>query len=382
MDDVAAYARAALATDQRSDGASLDFALLGLFGEAGSLLAEVKKRQRDAASHVGYHRAVREEIGDVLWYLAVVADRAGSGLADVCRPEGSLSGAAAAFSAIRPAAAAGNAASTHSLEDRLLGLAGQVGALVNDHRAGNHAADRALVVARLRSIMVAVADAAAEAGVALPDAAAANLDKVASRWPTPAQRIPIPLFDKGFPEEERLPRRLEIEVFERTGPMGGSYVFQRINGVNVGDRLTDNIRKEDGYRFHDVFHYAYAAVLGWSPVLRSLLKLKRKSQPEIDEAEDGARAAIIEEGISTWVFGQGKRVDHFEGLCPGQMRYDLLKTVRQFAEGFEVHACPPWMWEEAILQGHDAFRFLLRERSALVTVDLDRRTLGHGPLRR
>ncbi len=44
---VAGYAARALATDQRSDGASLNFALLGLFGETGSLLSEVKKKQRD-----------------------------------------------------------------------------------------------------------------------------------------------------------------------------------------------------------------------------------------------------------------------------------------------------------------------------------------------
>ena len=42
--------------------------------------------------------------------------------------------------------------------------------------------------------------------------------------------------------------------------------------------------------FHDVFHLAYAAVLGWSPTTRALLKIKRKSRPEIDENEDGARA--------------------------------------------------------------------------------------------
>lgn len=382
MDDVAAYAGAALATDQRSDGASLEFALLGLFGEAGSLLAEVKKRRRDAASHVGYHDAVREEIGDVLWYMALVAHRAGSGLAEVCWAEGGMNRGSATFSAMQPVATTDAGAPTRLLEGRLLDVAGQVGALVNDQRAGNHSVDGALAVARLRSIMATVAVAAAEAGVTLADAAAANLQKTASRWPTTAQRVHTPLFDEGFPEEERLPRLLEVEVFERAGPSGGSWVFQRINGVNVGDRLTDNIREEDGYRFHDVFHYAYAAVLGWSPVLRSLLKLKRKSRPEIDEAEDGARASIIEEGVSTWVFGQGKRVGHFEGLGLGQMRYDLLKTVRQFAEGFEVYACPPWMWEEAILQGHDAFRFLLRERAALVTVDLERRVLTHGPLRR
>ena len=77
----------------------------------------------------------------------------------------------------------------------------------------------------------------------------------------------------------------------------------------MGDRLTDNILEPDDYRFHDVFHYAYTAVLGWSPVMRALFKLKRKSQPKIDEAEDGARALLIEEGIATWIFGQAKKLE-------------------------------------------------------------------------
>lgn len=60
------YAAQALSTDQGSDGGSLAFPLLGLFGETGSLLSEVKKKQRDRASYVGYAAAVVEELGDVL----------------------------------------------------------------------------------------------------------------------------------------------------------------------------------------------------------------------------------------------------------------------------------------------------------------------------
>jgi len=37
------YAAQALTTDQRSDSGSLIFPLLGLFGETGSLLSEVKE---------------------------------------------------------------------------------------------------------------------------------------------------------------------------------------------------------------------------------------------------------------------------------------------------------------------------------------------------
>ena len=44
---VEGYAAQALSTDQRSDEGSLVFPLLGLFGETGSLLSEVKKKQRD-----------------------------------------------------------------------------------------------------------------------------------------------------------------------------------------------------------------------------------------------------------------------------------------------------------------------------------------------
>ena len=66
----------------------------------------------------------------------------------------------------------------------------------------------------------------------------------------------------------------------------------RCNGVNFGDRLTDNIEDPDWYRYHDIFHFAYMVHLAWSPVIRALLHCKRKSQPKIDEAQDGARAII------------------------------------------------------------------------------------------
>ena len=163
--------------------------------------------------------------------------------------------------------------------------------------------------------------------------------------------------------------------------MGGQvYVFQQCNGVNIGDRLTDNALEPDDYRFHDVFHYAYCAVLTWSPVARALLRLKRKSDPQIDEAEDGARAILIEEGIASWIFGQAKRLDFFEDMKAGDLSFDILKTVRQFVSGYEPAQCPLWLWEEAILQGFDAFRFLRRKRRARLRIDMASRRLIVGDL--
>src|SRR6267154_91900 len=58
---------------QGTDG--VHFALLGLFGEVGSVLSELKKKQRDQDCYFAYRNSVTEEFGDVLWYFANVASR-------------------------------------------------------------------------------------------------------------------------------------------------------------------------------------------------------------------------------------------------------------------------------------------------------------------
>jgi hypothetical protein len=62
--------------------------------------------------------------------------------------------------------------------------------------------------------------------------------------------------------------------------------------------LTDNSRRVDAYRFHDAIHMGFMAVLGWSPTMRAALRLKRKSDQQTDECEDGARAIFAEEGLA------------------------------------------------------------------------------------
>jgi hypothetical protein len=58
------YQTKAIRTDRtRKSGAELDLTVLGLVGETGSLLSEVKKKQRDSRSYLGYEDAVTEEMG-------------------------------------------------------------------------------------------------------------------------------------------------------------------------------------------------------------------------------------------------------------------------------------------------------------------------------
>lgn len=376
---VASYAERAAKTDLGADKRSLSFPLLGMFGETGSLLSEVKKKQRDHASYLGYSAAVVEELGDVLWYLNAVARRGGIRLSAIAA---SLRGdwddwtqddASLTFEALQPDLIQRTGAPTPKFEATLLALAGDVGALMSDHHAGRLQGHRDALAVRLVTILRHLLQASNEAGVTLEAAAVKNLAKIFDRWPD-SRRYPE-AFDGAADPDEQLPRKLVVDLFEKT--VGGeAFVFQRCNQLFIGDRLTDNAHEPDDYRFHDVFHFAHVAVLGWSPVIRALLRLKRKSDPKLDQAEDGARAILIEEGITTWIFKQAEPLDFFARLKPGELPLDMLKYIRQFVGGYEAERCPLWLWEDAILQGYAAFRFLREHRRGRVTLDFDARRLS------
>lgn len=380
---VAAYAAQAARTDRGADGRSLSFPLLGLFGETGSLLSEVKKKQRDQASYLGYASAVVEELGDVLWYLAAVARRGDirfSALARHILNGGTAWGAedeTVTFEALEPELLERTGAPTPRFEATLLALAGDVGALLAEHADSKVAQDQAALAQRLVGILRRLLVASNEAGVTLEAAAVKNLAKIFDRWPD-VRTYPEP-FDAAVDPDEQLPRRLVVDIFEKT--VGDeAFVFQRCNALFIGDRLTDNAHEPDDYRFHDVFHFAHVAVLGWSPVIRALLRLKRKSVPKLDAAEDGARAILIEEGITTWIFRQAQPLNFFVGLRAGELPLDMLKHIRQFVTGYEAEQCPLWLWEDAILQGYEAFRFLRENRRGRLTLDFQARRLSIEPL--
>src|SRR6185437_10946042 len=74
--DLRDYQHQALKTDQmagRED--TLIVPLLGLAGEAGTLISEYKKFLRDGEAHRLHKDRVGEELGDLLWYLANVASK-------------------------------------------------------------------------------------------------------------------------------------------------------------------------------------------------------------------------------------------------------------------------------------------------------------------
>lgn len=372
----------------RSNRAGIDglrFVLLGLFGEVGSLLSELKKKQRDKDAYIAYHDSVIEEFGDVLWYFSSAALRAGLDLSVIAQRVAARledwdyhgrSGAKTFADLQKRQAAFTGPLATEIVEQRLIALAGKVGLLVEDFASGRIVSNRDVLSADLVEIFRALLVAADDADVSLEDAARRNIAKTLSRWPTVQEWGP--LFDESFDTDEQLPRRIEI-VFKEKNIGGRTYVVQQCQGVTIGDRLTDNRSEPDDYRFHDVFHLAYAAILGWSPTLRAIFKVKRKSRSEIDENEDGARARLIEEGVSAWIFNHAMRNQHFRSVS--SIDYGVLKAVREFVRGYEVESRPLWQWERAILEGFRVFRELRTHRGGTVIADLSSHSISFEPPR-
>src|SRR5947209_13452876 len=79
------YQKQAILTNrvQGDDLKSIMVPLLGLAGEAGSLLSEYKKWMREGERYRPFTDQVAEEIGDILWYLANIADREGLDLQEI-----------------------------------------------------------------------------------------------------------------------------------------------------------------------------------------------------------------------------------------------------------------------------------------------------------
>ncbi len=206
--------------------------------------------------------------------------------------------------------------------------------------------------------------------IPLEEVARTNAEKAESLYSEGSVNI----FDSGFPADEQLPRRFTVNFYEK--PLERNlYVKVSVHDVVIGDALTDNSHEDDGYRYHDVFHLAYAAVLGWSPVCRALLKCKRKSDAKIDEVEDGARAAIIEEAVSILVFNQAEDRNWYADRS--SIDIGLLKTIRRMVTGLEVQACTAKQWQAAICQGYAVFKELKKNGGGNVTVDLGKQRLTY-----
>ena len=345
--------------------------LMGLFGEVGSIMATAKKYHREKAAYAGYRQAVEEEFGDALWYFTTLCRRLGIGvdtiLSKAANQDGYIKSIAASDLLDGPISHISSVNTPSDLDKTLMNLGEATAALLGIKSLDERTQDLLYTFSDryLQALQVA--------RVNFSKAARMNIEKARGRF-LEANTPELPTFDDKLSDEERLPRYFEIKITQRKS--GQSYL--QWNGVFIGDPLTDNILDSDGYRFHDVFHFAHAAILHWSPTFRSLIKHKRKSDPKLDEAQDGGRAIVIEEGLTAWIFSCAKHLNFFEGKT--SVSFDLLKTVQQFVQGYEVEKCPLKLWEQAILEGYKVFRQVRDNNGGIVIGDRETRTIEYRPI--
>lgn|GEM_PF-83886 len=258
----------------------------------------------------------------------------------------------------------------------LAGLASETGELLGEYKkylrdGESHQLFRERIAEEVGDLLWYLANVATKFDLDLSKVAEQNLSKCESRWGQMPARLP---FDLDFPESERFPRKMSVDIFTYDDTTGSPKVRAMYKGKQFGDVVDDNAHEDDGYGYHDVIHLALAAVLGWSPLVRKMIGSKRKSNPKVDRVEDGGRAIATEEGVSAMIFAYAREYNFFDGK--NSVSSELLRMLKNMVQHLEVAVCSTGEWEQAILQGFRVWRFVSTTRSGTVDLDLDARTIS------
>jgi NTP pyrophosphatase (non-canonical NTP hydrolase) len=273
----------------------------------------------------------------------------------------------------------------------LLGLAGEVGQLIAEFKKRQrdkvgYRAFRDEVHEELGDILWYASALARYNGFDLNEIAEYNLAKTRGIFLTSEQLSAHRLFDEESPSDQQLPRQLKVTFVENRETTKRGETLTRVRMYRgeetVGDPLDDNSEHNDDYRYHDVFHLAHMAVLGWSPVMRRLLGRKRSEMPTVDRIQDGGRAAAIEEGLTAYVFTVAG--EHSLFSTHAYVPPSVLKTCAKMSSHLEVSSRSSADWHAAIIAGYAVFRQVVAHRGGVITADLEARTLTfeEGPFAR
>lgn len=282
----------------------------------------------------------------------------------------------------------GPAKATHDLQKHevipLLGLVGEVGGLLSEYK--KMLRDGAVyqqfpeqVAEELGDILWYVATVATKFGLDLDAIATANIKKTEDRWYQPDGRK---LYDETCDPKQRLPRKFAYKFSHATVKGVEKLVLTDcLTGDQTGDPLSDNAYEDDGYRYHDVMHLAFAARFGWSPVYRKLLRVKgqveRRQPAATDDAEGGGRAQVIEEGIVAAAYVYADSHSFLEGV--DAVDWQLLRHLKQMTANLEVKDRTTWEWNDALKIGFKIWRKLKEHKGGSVIGDLEAGTLKFEP---
>jgi hypothetical protein len=268
----------------------------------------------------------------------------------------------------------------------LLGIGGELGTLQSAYKKYLRDGEaykpfREHISEELGDILWYLSNLASKFGLSLDAIATANLDKIEDRWGNDAApREERDLLDANADPTQRLPRHFEVEFQPVTDALRPEPIIQATwNGKPFGDPLGDNAYGDDGYRFHDVFHLAHAAILGWSPVCRrdKQFNCKRRNDPHVDAVEDGGRAIVTEEAIVAYVYGHARDHGYFANVQA--IDFSVLKTIKGLTTGLEARRIRTRDWERAILEGYRVWREVRDHNGGVVIGNLLSGTIAYRP---
>lgn len=415
--------------DQKGQIASM----LGLVSEAGSILDSYKRYLRDEIDLDHNCDYLRIELGDLLWYFAVVATACELEISVIAREN--LAEAAKQYDARLPCiiesesiasseiveAFAGyqreaskhchlNLGGPQGLLAPLCGLAAAVGSILTFPRDQPGifvlAENQPFFLKELGDLLWYISAVATAAGLNLGDIAQENLVRARDLYPVSTTNIEkllesVPKIGISKKATENFPRVLVIR-FDEQSTSDGPTATQTIVSANpnafprgpipvpgaksqgfkigapLGNRTNDNARRADGYRYHDAIHMAFMAVIGWSATMRDLLRVKRKSQRATDREEDSARIIFLEEGIAATLARLAPLRMHFLG--ENSVDGETIATIKALIQDTEVEGVPGWLWRRAICQGFIAMHELDKNKGGYLIADLDRRQLSYSKM--
>lgn len=269
----------------------------------------------------------------------------------------------------------------------MLGLVGEVGSLSTEYKkklrdGSNYALFKEKLIEEIGDIIWYLTTIATIEDIPLSTILTSNLKKTQDRWAdlnsTKQLDLEGELFDDGLEEHEQFPREFVAEFKVGEDKNGKECVDTYVNGTKFGDPIRDNHYEDDYYRYHDIFHFSYVTVLGWSPTARGLMKRKRRSDEDTNEIEDGGRAVVIDEAISALVFEHARSHNFYDGVTT--LDEKLLQTIRLLTGHLEVSKVTPKEWEHAILTGFDIWRRMRALKEGRVICNLHEKTMMLEPL--
>ena len=176
----------------------------------------------------------------------------------------------------------------------------------------------------------------------------------------------------GYADKEKFPPNLTAEFTNTVGPNRISWLPVTgvlVDGKAFGDPVDDNSDTDDGYRFHDILHFAFAAYLNWSPVVRKLMGNKRKSDAKRDKFDDGARARDTEEAVSNLIHRDAKANNFYREAK--HLDSKLLHEIQGHVRDLEVRDRTAHEWQTCIISAYEIFRKLHENEGGFVDVYLD-----------